>query len=125
VRLFESGLRFVGQLEDLKQEPMLAGVVCGSRLPEGWAQGRDAVDFFDVKADVEAVLGFAVRWMHSRSCRASIRRCTRAKPRASSVKGAWSALSARSTLSCPKPWGWIARFSFSNWFWPKCFGQNA
>ncbi len=59
VRLFESGLRFVGQLEGLKQEPMLAGVVCGSRLPEGWAQGRDVVDFFDVKADVESVLGFA------------------------------------------------------------------
>ena len=59
VRLFESGLRFVGQLEGLKQEPMLAGVICGSRLPEGWAQGRDVVDFFDVKADVEAVLGFA------------------------------------------------------------------
>ena len=59
VRMFESGLRFVGQLEGLKQEPMLAGVVCGSRLPEGWAQGRDGVDFFDVKADVEAVLGLA------------------------------------------------------------------
>ncbi len=59
VRLFESGLRFVGQLEGLKQQPMLAGVVCGSRLPEGWAQGRDVVDFFDVKADVEAVLGIA------------------------------------------------------------------
>ncbi|MFJ7884624.1 phenylalanine--tRNA ligase subunit beta [Pseudomonas sp. NPDC096917] len=59
VRLFESGLRFVGQLEGLKQEPMLAGVVCGGRFPEGWAQGRDVVDFFDVKADVEAVLGFA------------------------------------------------------------------
>ena len=58
IRLFESGLRFVGQLEGLKQEPMLAGVICGSRLPEGWAQGRDAVDFFDIKADVEAVLGF-------------------------------------------------------------------
>ncbi|MDB5979128.1 MAG: phenylalanine--tRNA ligase subunit beta [Pseudomonas sp.] len=59
VRMFESGLRFVGQLQDLKQEPMLAGVICGSRLPEGWAQGRDAVDFFDIKADVEAVLGFS------------------------------------------------------------------
>ena len=59
VRLFESGLRFVGQLESLKQEPMLAGVVCGTRLPEGWAQGREIVDFFDVKADVESVLGFA------------------------------------------------------------------
>ncbi len=59
IRLFESGLRFVGQLDGLKQEPMLAGVICGSRLPEGWAQGRDVVDFFDVKADVEAVLGFS------------------------------------------------------------------
>ncbi|MHC6226057.1 phenylalanine--tRNA ligase subunit beta [Pseudomonas sp. X10] len=59
VRLFESGLRFVGQLGDLKQQPMLAGVVCGSRLPEGWANGRDGIDFFDVKADVEAVLGYA------------------------------------------------------------------
>jgi len=59
VRMFESGLRFVGQLEGLKQEAMLAGVICGSRLPEGWAQGKDAVDFFDIKADVEAVLGFA------------------------------------------------------------------
>lgn len=59
VRLFESGLRFVGQLDGLKQEPMLAGVVCGSRLPEGWAHGRETVDFFDAKADVEAVLGFA------------------------------------------------------------------
>ncbi|MBT8766594.1 phenylalanine--tRNA ligase subunit beta [Metapseudomonas boanensis] len=59
VRMFESGLRFVGQLEGLKQEVMLAGVVCGSRLPEGWAHGRDGVDFYDVKADVEALLGAA------------------------------------------------------------------
>ncbi|MGG5873713.1 phenylalanine--tRNA ligase subunit beta [Pseudomonas peli] len=59
VRLFESGLRFVGQLEGLKQEPMLAGVICGGRLPEGWAHGRDDVDFYDVKADVEALLASA------------------------------------------------------------------
>ncbi|MDH0640559.1 phenylalanine--tRNA ligase subunit beta [Pseudomonas sp. GD03860] len=59
VRLFESGLRFVGQLGNLQQQPMLAGVVCGSRLPEGWANGRDTIDFFDVKADVEALLGFS------------------------------------------------------------------
>ncbi|MFP6860764.1 phenylalanine--tRNA ligase subunit beta [Pseudomonas sp.] len=59
VRLFESGLRFVGQLEGLKQEPMLAGVICGGRLPEGWAHARDNVDFYDVKADVEALLASA------------------------------------------------------------------
>lgn len=59
VRLFESGLRFVGQLGDLKQQPMIAGVITGSRLPEGWANGRDSVDFFDMKADVEALLGYS------------------------------------------------------------------
>ena len=59
VRLFESGLRFVGQLEGLKQEAMFAGAICGKRLPEGWANGRDGVDFFDAKADVEAVLASA------------------------------------------------------------------
>ncbi len=59
VRLFESGLRFVGQLDELKQEPMLAGVITGSRLPESWAHGRDSVDFFDAKADVEALLSAA------------------------------------------------------------------
>lgn len=59
VRMFESGLRFVGQLEGLKQEAMIAGVVCGKRLPEAWAHGREGVDFYDVKADVEALLGAA------------------------------------------------------------------
>ena len=59
VRLFEGGLRFVGQLDGLKQEPMLAGVATGSRLPEGWANGREALDFYDLKADVEALLGQA------------------------------------------------------------------
>ncbi|MFG3451675.1 phenylalanine--tRNA ligase subunit beta [Stutzerimonas stutzeri] len=59
VRLFESGLRFVGQLANLKQEPMLAGVITGSRLPEAWGNDRGAADFYDVKADVEALLGYA------------------------------------------------------------------
>ena len=58
VRLFESGLRFVPQVGgELLQEPMLAGIACGSRLPEGWANGSDKLDFHDVKGDVEAVLG--------------------------------------------------------------------
>jgi phenylalanyl-tRNA synthetase beta chain len=59
VRLFESGLRFVGQLQGLQQEAMLAGVITGSRLAEGWAHGKDSVDFYDAKADVEALLGTA------------------------------------------------------------------
>jgi len=38
---------------------MLAGVVTGSREPEGWANTSETVDFFDVKADVEALLAVA------------------------------------------------------------------
>lgn len=59
VRLFEAGLRFVGQLDALKQESMLAGVITGLRLPEAWAHGKEKVDFYDIKADVEAVLAAA------------------------------------------------------------------
>ncbi len=56
IRLFESGLRFLGHLENLAQQPVIAGVVTGNRMAEGWCQGRESVDFFDVKADVEALL---------------------------------------------------------------------
>ncbi|TNE80154.1 MAG: phenylalanine--tRNA ligase subunit beta [Gammaproteobacteria bacterium] len=56
VRIFESGLRFVPGDGGLQQQPMLAGAITGSRLPERWSNSRDAVDFFDVKADVEALL---------------------------------------------------------------------
>jgi len=56
VRLFETGLIFRGELDDLQQLPMLGALVCGSREPEGWAASRDAVDFFDLKGDLESLL---------------------------------------------------------------------
>ncbi|SFM85594.1 phenylalanine--tRNA ligase subunit beta [Halopseudomonas yangmingensis] len=58
VRLFESGLRFLPQADgQLLQQPMLAGIATGSRLPEGWANAGERIDFYDVKGDVEALLG--------------------------------------------------------------------
>ncbi|MGA4814644.1 hypothetical protein ACPA9J_01260 [Pseudomonas aeruginosa] len=76
--MFESGLRFVGQLEGLKREAMLAGAICGKRLPEGWASGRDGVDFFDAKADVEErCWPVPAPSATSASCPVSTRRCTR------------------------------------------------
>lgn len=58
VRLFESGLRFVPLAGgELQQQPMLSGIATGTRLPEGWANGSDKLDFHDVKGDVEALLG--------------------------------------------------------------------
>lgn len=56
VRLFEIGLRFRGGLENLAQERMLSGIATGSRLPEQWGSDEAKVDFYDVKADVEALL---------------------------------------------------------------------
>ena len=57
VRIFESGLRFVDVAGEISQEPMLAGLICGSRLQEQWGEAKlEDVDFFDLKADLESVL---------------------------------------------------------------------
>jgi phenylalanyl-tRNA synthetase beta chain len=56
LRLFESGLRFVPSADGLRQEPMLAGLLCGPALPQHWDGKPRKVDFFDLKSDVEAVL---------------------------------------------------------------------
>lgn len=62
IRLFETGLRFRhSENQGLQQEQMIAGIVTGTRLPEQWGQTKQAVDFFDVKADVEALLSLADR----------------------------------------------------------------
>ncbi|MBE0510164.1 MAG: phenylalanine--tRNA ligase subunit beta [Gammaproteobacteria bacterium] len=59
VRLFEQGLSFVREGDKTLQQAKLAGVVCGSREPEQWGQAAQRVDFYDVKADVEALLAIA------------------------------------------------------------------
>ena len=62
VRLFETGQRFLPRGEkmaDMLQENVVAGVITGARNPEGWAATNDAVDFFDAKGDVEALLALA------------------------------------------------------------------
>ncbi|GGX79609.1 phenylalanine--tRNA ligase beta subunit [Litchfieldella qijiaojingensis] len=65
VRLFEAGLVFRGELDDLAQIPMLGALACGPREPEGWGAGRETVDFYDVKGDLESLLamgGDAAAW---------------------------------------------------------------
>ncbi len=59
IRLFETGLRFVPKADGLIQEPMLAMLVTGSRHPESWSGNNDAVDFYDLKGDLESVLDLA------------------------------------------------------------------
>ena len=57
VRLFEIGAKFVLQHDVLKEINCLAGVTWGDALPEQWGLKRRAGDFYDAKADLEAVLG--------------------------------------------------------------------
>jgi phenylalanyl-tRNA synthetase beta chain len=57
VRLFESGLRFrLDEAGRLHQEEMLAGLAAGTALPEQWGESSRQLDFYDIKADVEAIL---------------------------------------------------------------------
>lgn len=59
VRLFEQGLRFIPDQaaeNGMRQEPMLAGVISGTRGEEHWNLETATVDFFDLKGDVEAIL---------------------------------------------------------------------
>jgi phenylalanyl-tRNA synthetase beta chain len=68
VRLFEAGLCFKtgGSTGTIAQENMLAGLVLGSQLPEQWGESSRKVDFYDVKADLEAIFalnGLAVAFV--------------------------------------------------------------
>lgn len=62
VRLFESGLRFIPDSSEktgVKQELVISGVVCGLVADEHWDKSTRAIDFFDLKADVENLLDCA------------------------------------------------------------------
>jgi len=59
VRLFESGLRFVPDTQanlGIRQDVMLSAVITGNRNEEHWDLARQAVDFYDLKGDLESLL---------------------------------------------------------------------
>ena len=59
IRLFEHGTRFELSGGSTREIDSLAGVACGARLPEQWGigkEGRVALDLFDVKADLMALI---------------------------------------------------------------------
>ena len=59
LRLFESGLSFLPNGDKLPiQQPLLAGLIAGRRHPESWTESGEAVDYFDLKGDLESVLSF-------------------------------------------------------------------
>lgn len=56
MKLFETGLKFLPRGPDLQQRRMLAGLLYGSVVPEQWGQDTRALDFFDLKGDLELLL---------------------------------------------------------------------
>ncbi|WP_297528406.1 phenylalanine--tRNA ligase subunit beta [Thiohalobacter sp.] len=61
VRIFESGLNFISQDNEIKQIGYLGVMACGSRCPEQWGVPSEPIDFHDVKGDVEALLALTGR----------------------------------------------------------------
>ncbi|CAK0773964.1 phenylalanine--tRNA ligase subunit beta [Gammaproteobacteria bacterium] len=61
LKLFESGLRFHRQGDRIDQDPLLAGLASGHRLPEQWGETSQPLDFYDIRGDVEALLGPMIR----------------------------------------------------------------
>jgi phenylalanyl-tRNA synthetase beta chain len=59
VRVFEASKSFHGKLGEHTEVVRLAGLVSGPVHPEQWGANSENVDFFDIKADVEAVLALA------------------------------------------------------------------
>ncbi|MCB1802644.1 MAG: phenylalanine--tRNA ligase subunit beta [Gammaproteobacteria bacterium] len=57
VRVFESGLTFIRRDGEIEQHQKLAGLVFGEIALEQWGAPNRKVDFFDIKADVQSVLG--------------------------------------------------------------------
>lgn len=56
LRFFESGRTYNGTLENVVQELHIAGAICGTAAPLQWGVETRAVDFYDLKGDVEALL---------------------------------------------------------------------
>ncbi len=61
IRLFESGMRFYRQKGEIRQDKYLAGLATGTVLPEQWGDTSRDIDFFDLKADIEAILSLTRR----------------------------------------------------------------
>ena len=63
VRLFESGVVFTHGRRTQDTAPietaMLAAAACGSAHAEQWAEPKRALDFFDIKGDLEALLALS------------------------------------------------------------------
>jgi len=62
VRLFETGLNFIGTGSDIDQHLWISGIAAGDYWSELWSHRQRKMDFYDIKGDIEALLS------HTRDC---------------------------------------------------------
>ena len=57
VRIFEIGASYAEAKEGFKETMRISGLAYGDVIPEQWGEAARSVDFYDVKADVDALTG--------------------------------------------------------------------
>ena len=57
VRIFEMGASYAEAKEDFQETMRISGLAYGDVIPEQWGEAARNVDFYDVKADVDALTG--------------------------------------------------------------------
>lgn len=80
IRLFETGACFEKAAAEVNQSKHLAAVITGQVYPELWANEKRALDFYDLKGDVEHILNLSgmtwqvasnqsdLPWLHPGKC---------------------------------------------------------
>lgn len=56
IRVFETGLRFIIQDDEIKQENIIAGLISGPEFPLQWGSPDRSADLADLRGDIEALL---------------------------------------------------------------------
>jgi len=59
-RIFESGLVFYNNNNKIEQILKVSSAIWGEQFPEQWGAPGKEIDFFDIKGDVEALLGLTL-----------------------------------------------------------------
>jgi phenylalanyl-tRNA synthetase beta chain len=60
IRLFEIGLRFIINNDDLEQQNVVSGLISGNAFPDQWGISSRSVDFYDLKGDLESLFSLTL-----------------------------------------------------------------